>query len=60
MRAGMRWGVAVAVLLAAPAGAQDAGMGAAVFQRCAMCHEIGEGAVIGLPLWSGAPTGVAT
>lgn len=34
----------VAGLAAAPAVAQDVGMGAEVFERCALCHDIGEGA----------------
>jgi cytochrome c len=41
----MRLFVWVALLSwAAPAASQDYGLGAQLFERCAMCHEIGEGA----------------
>ena len=36
--------LAVLLLAAAPAAAQNVEMGAEVFGRCALCHEIGEGA----------------
>ena len=45
-----KWVIAAAVLVAVPAvvSAQDVENGAAVFKRCAACHQIGEGAKNGL------------
>jgi cytochrome c len=41
----MRWSILLALLLWATQGAsQDYGLGAQIFERCALCHEIGEGA----------------
>lgn len=42
----MRWTWVIALLLwALPAAAQNVQMGEEIFRRCAMCHEIGAGAV---------------
>ncbi len=46
----LKWVMAAALVAAAPftAAAQDAEAGAAVFKKCAACHQIGEGAKNGL------------